>query len=119
MPWAPAEIAHRLRAAQPLVERVALRPLPEFGRYLGDRNDLRLLMRSTKALGEGSRDPADREPIDRRADIARSRRSALECKSIEVREVLRCTSGQRIPSLSTTRIALRALDEFSHSGSAD
>ncbi len=84
---APAEIGLRLRAAQPLVERIAPRPFAEFGRYRCCGDDLQTLMLCTKATDEGPRDTTDGEPIDRRADIARSRRSALERQCIKLREV--------------------------------
>jgi hypothetical protein len=44
MPWQPAELTPCLGAAQPLVARIAPRPIAEFGRDRVSGDDVRLLM---------------------------------------------------------------------------
>jgi hypothetical protein len=69
----PAEIAPGLRAAQPLVERIAPGPSAELGRDRIHGNDLRFRSPHTKALREAAGDAADGKPFDSSADVARSR----------------------------------------------
>src|SRR5579864_8754225 len=84
----PAEFTPRLLPTEPLIERIAARPCAEFGGDYVGGNDPGVLLARTETSGEGARDPAHRKPIDRRADVARSRRSAFEHQCIEIGKVL-------------------------------
>src|ERR1700694_5796889 len=83
----PAEIALGLDAAEPLVERITPGPFPEFVCYRIDRVDARLLRSRAEALCEGACDAANGKSLDRRADIARARRSMHKRQRIEASEV--------------------------------
>src|SRR5450755_1275859 len=85
---APAEIAFGLGAAQPLVERIAPGPFAELGRDRIGGDDLRLTMPGAETLCESARDAADRQPFDRRTEIARSHGRALEREDIKIGEIL-------------------------------
>src|ERR1700682_1322916 len=83
----PAKIAPRLRAAQPLVERIAPDPGAELGRDCTRGNDLRFKSPHTKTLREAAGDATDGKPFDSRADIARSRGGALKRQRVKICEV--------------------------------
>jgi hypothetical protein len=57
----------RLRAAQPLVQRIAAGPGAKFGDDFLGGNDFRFNIPGAEAFSEGARDAADGKPFDRRA----------------------------------------------------
>src|ERR1700730_2879957 len=83
----PAKIAPRLRAAQPLVERIAPDPGAELSRDCMRGNDFRFKSPHTKTLREAAGDATDGKPFDSRADIARSRGGALKRQRVKICEV--------------------------------
>src|ERR1700687_2099008 len=80
-------VASRVRAAEPLVERITTRPLAELGSDRLGGNDLRLLLPGTAALCEGARNAADRKRFDGSADIARSGGGMLKRQRVKACEV--------------------------------
>jgi hypothetical protein len=59
----PAEVVLRLRATEPLIQRISPRPFAELGCNRVCRNNFRFLISRSEAPGEGSCDFADRDPF--------------------------------------------------------